>query len=879
MGITFHFSPFTVHRSPFTVHRSPFTVHPSPFTLHRSPFFRLTEKLKLKIKQKRIFIAWKMKTKFILMSLCICLCSGCWLTRKVDTHQFVLKEMYQSNVPLTGWRTGNLKDEAADYLICHSPYDANLYSVIINDLQGKALSQINLSHKILDLHTLIDKRNNDRLLFISSNDADSLYLMGVKYLWQIPLRREDKYFASLERTDRAKGKADYIYNGHIVPQMLEDIDGDGKTELLCSLVDFFTARPRGLLLYDFETGAIKWQYDMPCIARSILWDDFDGNGSKEIIISNDALRNTEAVINGLDDGSGWLVVLSTRGKVLYQDKVFSGYGRIYLESVDVDQNGTKEIYAVNCTWGAEKHNNIASVLSWNGKRLIKDRTLELPSTLEPTQFPHFLQKMGSTSDYYLHLVDTKEGLLILDTDLKPVKHSYKGFISQIWDIGDLDRDGNKELFLQKKDGSLEILDRNYYRKARIRNPYPAEIIIGANLVSTGFDTNPLIAIGTNKQISFYEYKSLSAFAILLSLLQANALILFLLVLLLYIALLIRNFYCRKATIKLIDSFEHGILLVTRKGKIKHFNFQIRELYNNSEEPQKLLLDSFFPSLVKPFRDFCSGNLKAGTYIGTLNNNPQSKVYQVYFVYRVSGRKLYAIVIRPYTEESAIAEKMEWAEIARRLSHHVRRHITNILLVLETLDIDANPENNRYYQIIRSEIDKVRIFTHAFQRFTELQDYQLELQDIIPSIEHCLARIQFPPNIKLIKNWSLTSISAYIEPIRFEEALTNIINNALEAMPEEGTLHISVKEFPLASSPQGQQRVLIEIEDTGKGIPAKYLEDIWKPFFTTNQSGTGIGIPETKKIIDSMGGLMSIQSEENVGTVVSIWLKGATDAGN
>jgi hypothetical protein len=55
-----------------------------------------------------------------------------------------------------------------------------------------------------------------------------------------------------------------------------------------------------------------------------------------------------------------------------------------------------------------------------------------------------------------------------------------------------------------------------------------------------------------------------------------------------------------------------------------------------------------------------------------------------------------------------------------------------------------------------------------------------------------------------------------------------------------------------------------------------MEDIWKPFFTTNQSGTGIGIPETRKIIDSMGGMMDIQSEEGLGTTVSIWLKGAQD---
>lgn len=821
----------------------------------------------------------KMKRKIVFWFICLFLCGGCWLTRKIDTHQFALKEMTQFATPLNGWITAGLKEEGEDFFICHSQYDENLYFVLVNDIQGKTTSQINLPSKIIDLNTLIDKRNNDQWLFISSNDSDSLYLMGVKYIWQIPLQRENKYFSSLERTDWAKGRVDYIYNGSIYPIFLEDIDNDGKMDLLCQLIDFFTAKPRGLILYDFETGFIKWRYDLPCNPRSILWDDFDGNGSKEIIVSNDALKNTTEIINDVDDCSGWIIVLSAKGNVLFKEKEFSGYGRIYLDAADVNQDGIKEIYAVNCTWGSEKHFNIASVFNWNGKRLIKNRTLELPSTLESTQFPNFLQQMDSRSDYYLHLVDTKAGLLILDTNLNPVKHNYKDFVNQIWDIGDLDRDGNKELFLQKKDGSLEILDKNYYRRARIKNPFPDTIIYNANIVKTGFETKPLLVVGTNKQINYYEYTSLSAFTILLSLLRNYALLLFILAALLCIILIIRNMYHKKNTLKLIDSWEQGILKVNKKGIIKHHNFKIKELANDFELLKRKKLEHCFPALAKPFQEFCNANLKTGSYIGTLNPNPQSKVYQVYFIRMTSYRKFYYLVIRPYTEEGAIAEKMEWAETARRLSHHVRRYITNILLALETLNTDTDPTRNKYYQIIRSEIDKVRVFTHAFQRFTELQDYQLELQDIIPSIEHCLSKIQFPENIQLIKNWSLASISAYIEPIRFEEALTNIVNNALEAMPEGGTLHISVKEFPLASSPQGQLRVLIEIEDTGKGIPQKYLEDIWKPFFTTNQSGTGIGIPETKKIIDSMGGLMNIQSEENIGTVVTIWLKGDCNVRN
>ena len=237
-----------------------------------------------------------------------------------------------------------------------------------------------------------------------------------------------------------------------------------------------------------------------------------------------------------------------------------------------------------------------------------------------------------------------------------------------------------------------------------------------------------------------------------------------------------------------------------------------------------------------------------------------------------------MVILTYAPEDATLEKIAWADTARRLSHHVRRHITNVILVLPLLekdDLEAG-QKEEYLQIIRDEIEKVRVFTHSFQRFTELKNYDLKLQDIAPSLEHVISHLRLPENITLIKNWTLKSVHAFIEPIRFEEALINLINNAVEAMPDGGTLHVSIKSFPNHSSPKGPLSVLVEIEDNGIGIPEKYLDEIFNPFFTTNQSGTGIGIPESRKIIESMGGEIHIQSEEGVGTVVSLWLKGESD---
>ena len=69
------------------------------------------------------------------------------------------------------------------------------------------------------------------------------------------------------------------------------------------------------------------------------------------------------------------------------------------------------------------------------------------------------------------------------------------------------------------------------------------------------------------------------------------------------------------------------------------------------------------------------------------------------------------------------------------------------------------------------------------------------------------------------------------------------------------------------------KVLIEIEDSGTGIPVKYLTDIWQPLFTTKQSEIDIGLPEFIKIFSAMQGEIELLSEEGIGTTVSILLIG------
>ncbi len=108
----------------------------------------------------------------------------------------------------------------------------------------------------------------------------------------------------------------------------------------------------------------------------------------------------------------------------------------------------------------------------------------------------------------------------------------------------------------------------------------------------------------------------------------------------------------------------------------------------------------------------------------------------------------------------------------------------------------------------------------------------------------------------------------VDPMRLEQALTEIVSNALDAMPNGGQLKIEAR-------PEGDQvradGVTIEITDSGEGIPAHILPSVCEPFFTTRPEGTGLGLAIAKRYVEEIGGRLEIASVPASGTAVRIWL--------
>ena len=108
----------------------------------------------------------------------------------------------------------------------------------------------------------------------------------------------------------------------------------------------------------------------------------------------------------------------------------------------------------------------------------------------------------------------------------------------------------------------------------------------------------------------------------------------------------------------------------------------------------------------------------------------------------------------------------------------------------------------------------------------------------------------------------------VDPMRLEQALTEIISNALDAMSDGGRLEIAAQS---QNSQGGADGVLLEITDSGPGIAAEILPNLCEPFFTTRPEGTGLGLAIAKRYVEETGGRLEIASRIGHGTTVRIWL--------
>lgn len=104
-----------------------------------------------------------------------------------------------------------------------------------------------------------------------------------------------------------------------------------------------------------------------------------------------------------------------------------------------------------------------------------------------------------------------------------------------------------------------------------------------------------------------------------------------------------------------------------------------------------------------------------------------------------------------------------------------------------------------------------------------------------------------------------------DPMQLQQILLNLVLNAVDSMPNGGTLNVRT------SFDQGAGIIGIEMADTGKGIRREHVDKIFQPFFTTKPKGTGLGLAISKQLIEQHGGSITVAGNPSGGSVFRIHL--------
>ncbi|MDL2268326.1 two-component sensor histidine kinase [Desulfovibrio sp. OttesenSCG-928-G15] len=205
------------------------------------------------------------------------------------------------------------------------------------------------------------------------------------------------------------------------------------------------------------------------------------------------------------------------------------------------------------------------------------------------------------------------------------------------------------------------------------------------------------------------------------------------------------------------------------------------------------------------------------------------------------------------------------QLAAGVAHSVRNPLTSVKLRLFSLERGLGADS-RYQEDLAVIADAIRHVDGIVSNFLEFSRRpDLRPERISPSsvVDASLSLLEsrlsvFPVSLTKKRKGPLPEV--YADPEQLREALLNILLNACEAMDYSGNLTI---EEGLVKR-QGHLFAFIRIEDSGPGIAAEKQKDIFTPFFSTKEQGTGLGLPIAKSILEEHGGDIEVRSPTQVG---------------
>jgi signal transduction histidine kinase len=214
-------------------------------------------------------------------------------------------------------------------------------------------------------------------------------------------------------------------------------------------------------------------------------------------------------------------------------------------------------------------------------------------------------------------------------------------------------------------------------------------------------------------------------------------------------------------------------------------------------------------------------------------------------------------------------------LAAGVAHEIRNPLTAINVRLHSLkkSLAANSSEQEDALVIGHEIQRLERIVQEFLQFARPTEPKLHTV----SADSLLTRMQslFGPQLEKtsirLNLESVPDIWVRVDPHQIEQVLINLIQNAAESIEGGGTITLRARTDRARLAGRARPMVILEVSDSGKGIPPEVRKRMFDPFFTTKEEGTGLGLAISSRIVERHGGVLECRPEVNRGTTFAILL--------
>ena len=233
----------------------------------------------------------------------------------------------------------------------------------------------------------------------------------------------------------------------------------------------------------------------------------------------------------------------------------------------------------------------------------------------------------------------------------------------------------------------------------------------------------------------------------------------------------------------------------------------------------------------------------------------------------------SVVLSNIQDFKAMEEEHRLAALgamAAGLAHEIRNPLAGIKGAAQYLQaVELEEDEAEMLGVVIHEADRLNVVVTQFLEYARPFQLTTELDHINAMVGHVLALVKaqgLPDGVTVDEDLAPDLPAIQLDRARLSQVLLNLCQNALQAMPEGGTLTLRTQRVV---SRAGRPFVEISVADTGVGMDAHTMENLFVPFFTTKDTGTGLGLAISQRIVQAHGGELDVQSFPGYGATFAV----------